>query len=171
MSKNIFKITRKELKKVIKESLEKVVHSSPNRVHLFEMATIGAQKWGKDIYSIQIHGASTADSGVPHIHIYKYNDNTKKQFNFEISLIDLVSKDKITLIRQLDREKNINHKNKDKCSWRGYSDIYIMVCEIIYLVEFSRDSIKEYVSTTLMLPSMLGIKKLICSKQMMEEIQ
>ena len=108
-----------------------------NRIHLFEMVTIGAQKWGKDIYSIQIHGASTADRCVPHIHIYKYNDNTKKQFNFEISLIDLVSKDKITLIRQLDREKNIDHKNKDKCSWRGYSDIYIMVCEIIYLAEFS----------------------------------
>lgn len=48
--------------------------------------------------------------------------------------------------------------------------IYIMVCEVIYLVKFRRDSIKEYVSITLMLPSMLGIKKLICSKQMMVEI-
>ncbi len=94
------------------------------RIHLFEMATIGVQKCGKDTYSIQIHGASTADKPIPHIHIYKYNDNTKKQFNFEISLIDLVSKDQITLIRQLDREKNINHKNRDKCSWQGYNDIY-----------------------------------------------
>lgn len=124
MSKNVFKITRKELKKVIKESLEKALSASNNSIHLFEMATIGAQKWGKDTYSIQIHGASTADRPVPHIHIYKYNDNTKNQFNFEISLIDLVSKDQITLVRQLDREKNINHKNRDKCSWRGYNDIY-----------------------------------------------
>ena len=61
MSKNIFKITRKELKKVIKESLEKALSASNNSIHLFEMATIGAQKWGKDTYSIQIHGASTAD--------------------------------------------------------------------------------------------------------------
>ena len=124
MSKNVFKITIKKLKKIIKYPLEKTLYSAYNRIHLFEITTIGVQKWRKDTYSIQIHGASTADKPVPHIHIYKYNDNTKKQFNFEISIIDLVSKDQITLLRQLDREKNINLKNRDKCSWRGYNDIY-----------------------------------------------
>jgi hypothetical protein len=96
------------------------------------MATIGAEKWGKDKYSIQIHGAATADREVPHLHIYRFNDNGKKQFNFEISLIDLVSKDEINLIYQLDREKNVKNTNRNECTWTGYRDVYDGLREYLF---------------------------------------
>ena len=123
---------KRELRDVVKESISSVLRETFERTHLFEMATIGTQRWENQMYSIQIHGASTADRNVSHIHIYLKNDHSKKMFNFEISLIDLVSKDEINLIYQLDRTRNVKHTNKNHCSWNGYSGIYNGLREYLF---------------------------------------
>jgi len=123
---------KRELRDIVKETISSALRETFGKTHLFEMATIGAQRWGNQMYSIQIHGASTADRNVPHIHIYLKNDHGKKMFNFEISLIDLVSKDEINLIYQLDRTRNVKHTNKNHCSWNGYSDIYNGLREYLF---------------------------------------
>lgn len=115
-------LTESQANAIIEEEKQRL-EEEEQRMHLFEMATIGAQRWGNKQYSIQIHGASTSDRATPHIHIYLKNDNSKKEFNFEISIIDLVSQDRLSLIYQFDRENNIKIKNKANCSWTGYADI------------------------------------------------
>lgn len=46
-------------------------------------------------------------------------------FNFEISLINILCKDEVNLIKQEDyrRSKKIVKKNRNNCSWKGYQDI------------------------------------------------
>lgn len=93
---------------------------------LLEMATIQHNvPLGKDNYTIAIHGPSSKDRDNPHIHIYLTKDNSLKQFNFEISLVDLLTTGELVLIRQIDRtgKKKIDIKNRDKCSWDSYNKI------------------------------------------------
>ena len=91
--------------------------------HLFEMVTIGMQQWGDRMYKIQLHGLSAKGDETPHIHIYLKDDAFKTRFNFEISLIDILSKDKINLMSQLDSERHIQRTSRKKCSWDGYDYI------------------------------------------------
>ena len=89
--------------------------------YITEMATIGkGVKFDKNLYTIAIHGASSKDRPYPHIHIYLANDDHKQDFNFEISLIDILAYDEINLICQRDKKRGINHKNRRNCSWAGY---------------------------------------------------
>lgn len=60
--------------------------------------------------SVHIHGI---DPKEPHIHICGRN------FNFEISLVDLICQNKSVLIKMFDKKNKINKKRK-KCSWNGY---------------------------------------------------
>lgn len=91
---------------------------------LTEMATFGVEKWGRKTYKIAVHGASSKDRPIPHIHIYLNNDiNPYTKFNFEISLIDILCKDEINLIFQTDKKKNIDNRNRKQCTWTGYSEI------------------------------------------------
>lgn len=93
--------------------------------NISEMATFGSGKWGKTLYKAAVHGASTKDRELPHIHIYLFNERNfeKPRFNFEISIGDLISKDEINLICQIDHEKNIKRTNKTECSWEVYRDL------------------------------------------------
>lgn len=93
--------------------------------NISEMATFGGGKWGKNTYKAAVHGASTKDRPNPHIHIYMANETNyeKPIFNFEVSIGDLVSKDEINLIFQLDRAKHIKRTNRDECSWEGYATL------------------------------------------------
>lgn len=108
----------------ITEEERKRLDEDQERVHLYEMETIGDMRWGNNQFSIQIHGASTTDRPAPHVHIYLKNDHNKKRFNFEVSIVDLVSNDELVLIYQLDRKNNIKITNRDDCSWTGYADIF-----------------------------------------------
>ena len=116
-----------KLDKIIKESIKKVL-SEQMENHcglLLEMATFGTEKWGKNTYKIAVHGASTKDRPTPHIHLYLNNDvQPYNQFNFEISFEDLLCKDEINLIYQLDRKKHIKKVGRENCSWEGYADVY-----------------------------------------------
>ena len=113
MAKKIIRLTERELNEAIRDTL------------LLEMATFGTEKWGKYIYRIAVHGASTKDRPIPHIHIYLNTDvQPYKQFNFEVSLVDILCKDEINLIYQLDRKNNVKITNRTECSWTGYADIY-----------------------------------------------
>lgn len=118
----------KSLVEYIKEIIHRNDYHGHSNLHdyLVEMATIEHNvKLGKDNYQIAIHGPSSKDRENPHIHIYLANDNTLKKFNFEISLTDILCKDEINLIRQTDKtkRKKIDIKNRNKCSWEGYSKL------------------------------------------------
>ena len=88
-------------------------------------ATFGAEQWGENHYRIAIHGLTADDRNVPHIHVYRQKErNTcSPVFNFEISLLDILTKDEINLIYQKDLEKNIQFTNRRDCSWTGYAEI------------------------------------------------
>jgi len=95
-----------------------------NRVPLLEMVTFGVERWGHTFYKIAVHGASTTDRPIPHFHIYLNNDaNPYSQFNFEISLIDILCQGEINLIFQQDRANHVNNRNREECSWTGYREI------------------------------------------------
>lgn len=89
---------------------------------IFEMTTISkAERWGNNTYRIAVHGTASGDREIPHVHIYLTNDNKPyNNFNFEISIIDILCKDEINLIYQRDRSKNKLIKNRSKCFWEGY---------------------------------------------------
>ena len=114
MSSRIIRLDTKTLRNVIAESTKRV---------LLEMATFGTEKWGNNTYKIAVHGASTKDRPIPHIHIYLNNDANYKLFNFEISFVDILCKDEINLIYQYDRANHIRNTNRNNCSWNGYADI------------------------------------------------
>lgn len=106
------------------ELIEKVTEDVKERL-LLEMATFGRINDGKDMYKIAIHGPASNDRPMPHIHIYLNNDVFPySQFNFEVSLVDLVCNDEINLIAQIDRKNNIIRTNRSECSWEGYRDLY-----------------------------------------------
>lgn len=103
----------------IKERLGVYEHCMP----VIEMATISQdEKWGKEHYKVALHGPAVGDREYPHVHIYWCDDiYPYKKFNFEISLIDILCKDEINLVTQVDKlNSNISRKNKTKCSWEGY---------------------------------------------------
>lgn len=83
------------------------------------ITTIGVEKWGDKIYRIAVHGDS-----MPHIHIYLNNENLPcHEFDFEISLIDILCKDEINLRYQIDKLRNIYSRIPAECSWTGYEEI------------------------------------------------
>lgn len=92
---------------------------------IFEMATISKQeKWGKNNYKIALHGPAKGDREAPHVHIYLSTDKSPyNNFNFEISLVDILCYNEINLIYQRDKQRNKLFSNRNKCSWEGYRDI------------------------------------------------
>lgn len=111
----------KSLIEYIQEKLGIIDIDSP----IMEMSTIvKAIKWDKRFYRVAIHGPSSKDRPYPHIHIYDSKDTYPyKQFNFEISLVDILCYDEINLVYQQDKSNGIDRKNKTKCSWNGYRKI------------------------------------------------
>ena len=84
--------------KTLVQFIQEKLYNYPNSQHLYEMATIAKDvSFNKEHKSVQIHGTNSGDRENPHIHIYNYND--KVNFNFEISLIDIICKDEINLIK------------------------------------------------------------------------
>lgn len=116
----------KKLVEFIKEKLVFKYAFEKEHKLMLEMANI--QKGvvlSSNRYNISVHGASSKDREYPHLHIYLTGDNSLKQFNFEISIIDLLCDDELNLIRQLDKtkKKKIDIKNRIDCSWEGYSKL------------------------------------------------
>lgn len=93
--------------------------------YITEMATIANDipLDGKRRYRIAIHGASSKDRPYPHIHIYDFLDKSLKKFNFEISLIDILTDDEINLVKQIDVKNGVKHTNRNKCNWNGYTKL------------------------------------------------
>lgn len=114
------------VKDVLTEILSETVNTSEHSQLISEMATFGSAKWGKNTYKVAIHGLSSGDRSVPHIHVYLQNErNTRApMFNFEVSLLDILQKDEINLIYQKDARHNLQITNRRECSWTGYADIY-----------------------------------------------
>lgn len=118
MKKKIIRLTESELCQIVKETLDLTFLEleSEEKEPLLEMATFGVEKWGNDTYKIAVHGASTNDRPTPHLHIYLNTDkNPYSQFNFEISLIDILCREEINLIFQYDRANNVNNRNRTEC--------------------------------------------------------
>lgn len=91
-------------------------------IPILEMSTISKSvRLGGKNYRIAIHGPAVGDRPYPHIHIYKANDRYPfKNFNFEISLIDLLCYDELNLVAMVDKDNGISIKNRNKCSWTNY---------------------------------------------------
>lgn len=115
-----------EINETQTKNLINAIAEDVKKTLLLEMATFGRLSDGKRQYKIAIHGPATNDIPMPHIHIYLNNDIFPySQFNFEISLVDIVCFDKITLIAQTDRDNNIKRTNKDECSWEGIATVHL----------------------------------------------
>lgn len=108
--------------KSIRECVNNFLWGNENLI--VEMATIGRPVFAKKKYHIAVHGVLAGDRPNPHIHIY-LNDDTRpyNRFNFEISIIDILCKDEINIIKMRDESKGINKNNKNKCSWDGYQKL------------------------------------------------
>ncbi len=93
---------------------------------VLEMATISKKlKVGNTTYKVAVHGPASKDRPYPHIHIYKKDDvYPYKEFNFEISLVDLLCYDELNLVTMIDKEKHLNITNRNKCSWKGYRGLH-----------------------------------------------
>ena len=89
-------------------------------IHLFETATVGAQRWGAYDYLVKVHGG--IDNEEPHLHILR-RDIDYSVFDFRVSLIDLVSKGELNLMYQCDMKNEVRHIKKNTCSWVGYVEI------------------------------------------------
>ena len=93
--------------------------------YVIEMASIGYPILDKTNYHIALHGTMAGDRERPHIHIYLDNDKRPfNKFNFEIALDEILCYDEINLIRMKDLGKNIDCKNRNKCSWSNYTKLY-----------------------------------------------
>lgn len=89
-----------------------------------EMATFGKPNWNSVDYRISVHGPISKDRETPHIHIHLLEDNNHTKFNFEVSLIDILCKDEINLIYQIDEDNDIIRTHRIDCSWEGYTNVY-----------------------------------------------
>jgi len=93
--------------------------------YVIEMASIGYPILNKTNYYIALHGTHAGDRERPHIHIYLENDvRPFNKFNFEIALDEILCYDEINLIRMKDLKRNIDYKNRNKCSWDSYKKLY-----------------------------------------------
>lgn len=94
--------------------------------HPSEIATVGGFESGGRLYRIAVHGSSLNDFEEPHFHIYLDTeeglDYLNPPFNFEISLMDFLSKDELNLLSQIDKERDVRHM-MDGCSWEGYEEL------------------------------------------------
>lgn len=89
-------------------------------IHLFEMVTVGAQRWGESDYLVKVHGG--IDDEEPHLHILR-RDFDYSAFDFRVSLIDLVSKGELNLMYQCDKQNGVRHIRKSTCSWNSYQEL------------------------------------------------
>lgn len=106
----------KNLKKIIQDK-STIVDMSV----LIISTIVKAIKWGDRLYRVAIHGPAAKDKPYPHIHIYDSKDIFPyKNFNFEISLVDILCDDEINLVCQQDRENHIDRRKRDLCDWTGY---------------------------------------------------
>lgn len=105
----------KTLKQYLNEEFD------PDWDYVIEIASIGRPILNKIHYHIALHGTEAGDRTKPHIHIYLNGDKRPfSKFNFEIALDEILCYDEINLIRVKDLSKNIDIKNRNKCSWEGY---------------------------------------------------
>jgi len=111
----------KSLRDYIKEKERKKYYEE----NVLEMAVISRKALTKKKYQVVIHGTNSGDRPYPHIHIYLDNDDRPySKFNFEVSLCDILCHDEINLIRMKDKRKDLDIKNKEKCSWDGYRKLH-----------------------------------------------
>lgn len=111
----------KTLRDFIKEKERKKYYEE----NVLEMAVISRKSLTKNKYKVVIHGTDSGDRPNPHIHIYLDDDvRPFSKFNFEISLCDILCYDEINLIRMKDKKKDLDIRNRDKCSWDNYHKLH-----------------------------------------------
>ena len=106
--------------KKLKEFLEE--EFNPKWDYAIEMASIRRPILNKIYYHIALHGTDAGDRKRPHIHIYLDGDKRPfSKFNFEIALDEILCYDEINLITMRDKSKHVDIKNRNNCSWDGYT--------------------------------------------------
>lgn len=116
-------ISEKEFKNILKESLKAVL--SNNEELLCEMATIGTMNSNGTKYTLTVHGDPSYDRQTsPHMHAIakiKWKGKDNAVFNLEISLIDILVKNQLTILRiKIGNKVIVNSQTTD---WSGYSQL------------------------------------------------
>lgn len=106
---------------------------NPEWDYAVEMATIGRPILNKVRYKIAVHGLNADERKHPNFHIYLEEDISPfSKFNFEIALDEIICYDEINLIRMKDLSKNLDIKNRNKCSWNNYMKLYNDLYDWLY---------------------------------------
>lgn len=116
-------ITEKELRLLIKEVIKETVKDEENL--LCEMATIGLLKSNGNLYTLSVHGNPSKDrQASPHMHAIakvKYQGKDNILFNLEFSLVDILTKKQLTILRVKIGNKVIVHSQTT--DWTGYTQL------------------------------------------------
>lgn len=84
-----------------------------------DIATVGWPLIDGTEYRLSVHGTETGDCQVPHVHLDRVDDTERREFAFEISLVDLLATGEPALLRQTDVRAGIRRTGPE-CSWAGY---------------------------------------------------
>ena len=124
MAKKTVILTESEMTKLLTNIVEEVLDESQQDCLLTEMAKVKIVYDKKIGYVIAIWGDLLNDRTVPHVHIWKASDanNKYKNFNLELSLIDILVNDKLVLLRKTDTERNIDEVGRTE-NWTPYNSI------------------------------------------------
>lgn len=96
--------------------------------HLLNIYTFGSFKCNEVEYRLATQG-DIDKIHMPCFHIYKEDedDYAHPEFDFAVSLVDILSKDEFNLIWQQDNESGIKRTDKTECSWTGYENLLNMI--------------------------------------------
>lgn len=122
-------LTREEIRLYKKNLIRNIPHyasmkRSMKNLDELSSATIGKPRWGEVDYRIAVHGSVSQVEDSPCVHIYLLSDISHDKFDFVVSMVDILCKDEVNLIRQTDEAKNVIRANENECSWEGYESIY-----------------------------------------------
>ena len=97
--------------------------SDGDRGGWLDISTIGWPSLAGGKYRIAIRSMAADERSIPHFHVYSAELPLGADFEFEISLLDLLEKDELNLIYQKDLrnvKNQILESDPSKCSWNGY---------------------------------------------------
>ena len=122
-------LIREEIKLYKKNLIRNIPHYASMKRSMknfdeLSSATIGKPRWGEVDYRIAVHDPVSQVEDSPCIHIYLLSDINHDKFDFVVSLVDILCKDEVNLIRQTDVAKNVIRTNEYECSWEGYESLY-----------------------------------------------
>jgi len=106
--------------------------------HITDMAKVGVVYDKKIGYIIAIWGHLSDDRITPHIHIWRANDakNDYKNFNLDVSLVDILVNKKLVLLSKKDTKRNVDEIGRTE-DWAPFDSIKNVFWEKLEENEYS----------------------------------